>query len=84
MITEGYSGLPPLPPTGGLTSGSPEPLQFTVYSARGVKKHRVLRCFGPFVVPEFDLGAIKKPCVLRGFGVQGLPRDGKNDMLKMF
>ena len=41
-----------------------------MYSAHGVK---VLRCFGPLGVPEFHLGAIKKPRVLRGFGVQGGP-----------
>ena len=55
-----------------------------MYSAHGVQKHRVLRCFVPFAVPEFHLGTIKKPRVLRGFGVQGRPRKGKNDKLKGF
>ena len=49
-----------------------------------LKNTRVLRCFGPFGVPEFHLGAIKKPRVLRGFEVQGGPRNGKNDLLKVF
>ena len=48
------------------------------------KKRRVLRCFGPVVVSEFDFGTIKKPRVLHGFGVQGGPRNGKNDMWKVF
>ena len=55
-----------------------------MYSAHGVQKRRVLRCFVPFAVPEFHLGAIKKPRVLRGFGGHGVPRNGKNDMSKVF
>ena len=55
-----------------------------MFFARGVKKHRVLRCFVAFGVAEIHLGTIKKPRVLRGFGVQGRPRKGKNDKLKGF
>ena len=55
-----------------------------MFFARGVKKHRVLRCFVALGVPEIYLGTIKKPRVLRGFGVQGRPWTGKNDMLKVF
>ena len=54
-----------------------------MFFVRGVEKHRVSRCFVAFGAPEIDLGTIKKPCVLRGFGVQG-SRNGKNDMLKVF
>ena len=68
----------------GVTSDPPEPTQFTVFFARGVKKHRVLRCFVAFGVAEIHLGTIKKPRVLRAFGVQGVPRNGKNDMLTVF
>ena len=55
-----------------------------MFCAYGVQKHRVLRCFGLFGAPEIHLGTIKKPRVLRGFRVQGGPRTGKNDMLKVF
>ena len=55
-----------------------------MFFARGVQKRRVLRCFGPLGVPDFHLGAIKKPRVLRGLGVQGGARSGKNDMLEAF
>ena len=58
--------------------------RFTVYFARGVQRHRVLRCFGPVGFQEFYVGTIKKPRVLRGFGVQGGAQNGKNDMLKVF
>ena len=89
LVTEGYSGVPPLPPTSrGVTSGSPRAhlprCNLQCILLMGSKKHRVLRCFGPFGVSDFHLGAIKKPRVLRGFGVQGGPRNGKNDMLKVF
>ena len=40
--------------------------------------------FVAFGVAEIDLGTIKKPRVLRGFGVQGRPRKEKNDKLKVF
>ena len=55
-----------------------------MFFARGVKKRRVLRCFVALGVAEIHLGTIKKPRVLRGFGLQGGPRNGKNDMLKVF
>ena len=55
-----------------------------MFFACGVKKRRVLRCFVAFGVAEMKLGTIKKPCVLRGFRVQGGSRTGKNDMLKVF
>ena len=85
MVTEGYKGVPPQPPTPGGSPLSHQSLRnFTVFFAHGVQKHRVLRCFGPFGVSEFFFGTIKKPCVLRGFGVPGGPRNGKNDMLKVF
>ena len=45
---------------------------------------RVLRCFVAFGLAEIHLGTIKKPRVLRGFRVQGGPRNGKNDMSKVF
>ena len=37
-----------------------------------------------FGVADIHLGTIKKPRVLRGFGVQGRPRKEKNDKLKVF
>ena len=39
---------------------------------------------GPSAFRNFILALSKKPRVLRGFGVQGGPRNGKNDMLKVF
>ena len=55
-----------------------------MFFARGVKKHRVLRCFVAFGVAEIYLGTIKKLRVLRGFRVPGRPRKEKNDKLKVF
>ena len=88
MVTEGYSGKPPLPPTpGGLTSGSPRAHKslrnLRCFLRVVLKKRRVLRCFVALGVAEMHLGTIKKLCVLRGFGVQGGSWNGKNDMLKV-
>ena len=55
-----------------------------MFFARGVKKHRVLRCFVAFGVAEIYLGTIKKPRVLRGFRVPGRHRKEKKDTLKEF
>ena len=63
---------PPCPPTHPQTTlRRLKSLQFTVYFACGVKKHRFLRCFGPFGGKEFHLGDdVAKPRFLRGFGLQ--------------
>ena len=64
----------------------PRTRAYVIYGvfARGVRKHRVLRCFVAFGVAEIHLGTIKKPRVLRGFRAPGRPRKEKNDKLKEF
>ena len=51
LVTEGYSGAPPQPPTSG---GSPRAhlprCNLQCILLMGLKKHRVLRCFGPLGV----------------------------------
>ena len=54
-----------------------------MFFARGVKKHRVLRCFVAFGVAEIHVGAMTKPRVLRGFWLQGGPWTEKNVKLKV-
>ena len=54
---------------------------FSRFFARGVRKQPcVLRSFVAFAVRECQLGTIKKPRVLRAFAVQGVPRNGENDL----
>ena len=65
-------GATPLPSTHPQTTlRRLKSLQFTVYFACGVKKHRFLRCFGPFGGKGFHLGDdVTKPRFLHGFGLQ--------------
>ena len=87
-LTEGYSAAAPaadpLPVLPRSTSARLMILQFTVDSARGVQKHRVLRCFGPFDGQGFYLGDVQKPWFLRGFWLQGEEQIGKVGILKVF
>ena len=83
------SGVPPLPPTSsGLTSDPPPPYQNPCNLQcilRMVFKNIVfygVSC--PSWFRNFILVPSKKPRVLRGFGVQGGPRNGTNDMLTVF
>ena len=86
LVTEGYSGVPPLPPT---SSGSP----------RGHKSLRNLRCFLRVVLKNIVFYGVSGPSAFRNFILAlsknhafyvvlgfrgGGPRNGKNDMLKVF
>ena len=76
MVTEGYRGWPPLPPTTSYLplpdSGSPRVHDYRCNLQcilRVVfKKHRFLQGFVAFAVSRFHLGDVKKPWVFHGFG----------------
>ena len=92
LVTEGYSGKPPQPPTlqrvtpSGHFHSIPTdpPVIYGVFCWRRSKYIVFLRCLGPFRVQECYPGTVIKHRLLRGFGVQAGARTGKNDMLKVF
>ena len=92
LVTEGYIGWPPLPPTTSylprVDSGSlPVHPVFTIivviYSVFCVwcsKNHRFLQGFVAFAVSRFHLGDVKKPWVFHGFESSEGVRNGKLDI----
>ena len=76
MVTEGYIGWPPLPPTTSylprVDSGSLPTHDYRCNLQRILrvvfKKHRFLQGFVAFAVSRFHLGDVQKPWVFHGFG----------------
>ena len=76
--TEGYRGCPVHPQTTPCQLNTEGPVYGVFCLLCFLKKHRSLRCFGPFGGHGFHLGDVKKHRFLRGFGLQ--PGRGKEKL----